>query len=415
MRRVASADVASARLDGPDVTGKTETRSPDSLPELELPEDMADITTSGPLNDPRGTVDKFLQSAEMREWNAKAEAFNRGRDTSASLNAVGEAVADKSDEEWDALDTTLDESGVPGIFAKVARQLDDAFNRHSAFVSDSVNEVRRAGLNVEDLFLTDEASDTWSDAVTEYANGVVDRLMARNLRQEIPRAQKSLVLGGLPGAGKSTIIKTLGINDSKDPSWVSLNPDDIKEVMIADGVFPKIDGLSPMETVGAIHELSSFIAKMYTAETMKAGFNVIHDVTLGNERAAGKITGLLDKFGYESDAIFVDVSVGMSAKSQVKRHVRGLNALRAGEDTEGGRFVPTFVLEGAVPRTKDSKSLNYEVFSGMRDSGAFRRWGVVNNENYRGEALAVGTGAKASDGDAVRLFSDPATAPGIFA
>lgn len=389
--------------------------APRALARLDIPEAprATAVEGRGSLDDPTGSVEKVLASHEMAYWTQRAAEFSKTLDTTDSLNARGDAVADLSNDEWNAIDATVDGSGVPGSFRKVSAQLDDAFNAHSAFVSNTVDSMQEAGLSIDDMFY-DADNNEWSPAITEYASALVDRMLAKADEQRIPKDRKSVVLGGLPGAGKSSIIKKLGINDDDNPKWLSLNPDLVKEEMIRDGVFPQIAGLSPMETVGAIHELSSQISKTLSERAMAEGYNVIHDVTLATPRAADKIVALTNIFGYEADAIFVDVPVDMSVKSQIKRHVGGLNRLRTGRSDEGGRFVPTFVLNNAVPNREGFNSANEEVFTDLMKTGFFRRWGKVNNTNYVGRWLGVGAGASPVAGDPAALSTAQDTAPGRF-
>ena len=213
------------------------------------------------------------------------------------------------------------------------------------------------------------------------------------------------------------MIRNLGM-DPKD--WIMLNPDDIKERMIDDGIFPEIKGLSPMESVGVMHEFSSYVAKQATRAAMRDGYNVIHDVTLANDKAAGKVEALNSKWGYEADGVFVDVSMEMSAKSQIKRHLGGLNRLRTGTDdgdrpaSDGGRYVPTRVLGASASDDPDYRSTNRKAFENYKNTGALRRWVVFDNNNYANKPLAVGQRNAEIPGDVEDLYRDPQYTPGLW-
>ena len=67
------------------------------------------------------------------------------------------------------------------------------------------------------------------------------------------------MVGGLGGAGKTTILKGQANVDLS--RYLMINPDDIKEEMAQRGLVPHIEGLSPMEASDLVHEESSAIAK----------------------------------------------------------------------------------------------------------------------------------------------------------
>jgi hypothetical protein len=52
-------------------------------------------------------------------------------------------------------------------------------------------------------------------------------------------------------------VTALGIEKGK---FITINPDDIKELMVQRGMVPQYDGLTPMEASTFIHEESSDIA-----------------------------------------------------------------------------------------------------------------------------------------------------------
>lgn len=122
----------------------------------------------------------------------------------------------------------------------------------------------------------------------------------RERAADVPAERKAIIMGGLGGAGKSTMIRMkasqpdsvagkLGIKfasyDDKgdgvgDPvNFLILNPDDIKERMAAMDMVPRIDHLSPMEASPFVHEEASSVIKDIGAEAERQGKNIIWDIT----------------------------------------------------------------------------------------------------------------------------------------
>ena len=72
---------------------------------------------------------------------------------------------------------------------------------------------------------------------------------------DVPCERRAIMAGGLPGAGKSTVLEHhAGIDRSQ---YLTINPDDIKEEMARRDMIPEVAGLTPMEASDLVHEESS--------------------------------------------------------------------------------------------------------------------------------------------------------------
>lgn len=172
---------------------------------------------------------------------------------------------------------------------------------------------------------------------------------------------KAVILGGLPGAGKTTFIdspegqKRLGINKA---DYVIVNPDDVKEVMQQQGMIPNYEGLSPNEQATLFHEEASSISKRLMQQAMADNKNVLFDTTLKDEGQLDRMVDYAKKSGhdYDTTAVFVDVPIAKAKERALARY------------EAGGRFVPIGVIDRqAAPPDSGYNSLNAMAFDRSKD------------------------------------------------
>jgi len=221
-------------------------------------------------------------------------------------------------------------------------------------------------------------------------NDVFDQIEAA----KIPRGKRAVVLGGLPGAGKSSALKPgeaadglnvrafeLGSKIDPDVEYthIAINPDWFKErlselYLAGDTrILPDLEGLKPMELASHMHEESSHLGKVMRDVLLERDFNVAFDGTLGNEKSIRKTVRLLDEAGYpKPDGLFVDISPEESAQSAADRYAR------ASGTEMGGRFVPRAAIGDSTSRM-GNKSLNRDIFNQMVAEGAFGDGITVDN------------------------------------
>lgn len=188
----------------------------------------------------------------------------------------------------------------------------------------------------------------------------------------------------IPTHNSTVLTKFAGI-DSKN--YVTINPDDFKELIAEHDGAPKIPGLSPAETAALTHQESSFLAKEFSSRMLSQGKNIIFDVTMGEDRddRGSNMLKIAEykKAGYKIDAVFVDIPVPTSIKRANARHRRGMEFRRSGTGW-GGRYVPNKIIAAnAIPdedrnsKNKDFWSRNREVFEQLKPE--FRSWRIYDN------------------------------------
>jgi hypothetical protein len=266
------------------------------------------------------------------------------------------------------------------------------YEAHYEFVTEVTQNAfgRRHGDHGDDL-RTDRAlkiAGRWSGEMAIPMARIADELF-NELVADKPKGRKALMLGGLPGVGKSALLDSM--ESVLGDHWVLLDSDMVKERMLLAGYFPTIHGLTPAESVGFIHHQGSEIAHMIEKRLMRAGYNIIFDTTMGGDpqHHVGLIPPFmlaiqaLKRYGYATpDGIFLDAPIPTAVEAVKRRHRAGLNAYRTGlsdgrrrrSDVAklGGRFIPTMVFEDSKPNNEAFSSVNRENFN--RAGSSFRRW-----------------------------------------
>jgi predicted kinase len=253
-----------------------------------------------------------------------------------------------------------------------ARPLTDAeYAEHVDEVRMLLDEAREAGLATDHQFTVDAKRRIWSDERDALHDEIVADLYARS--SEVPRGHEAILAGGLPGSGKTTVLtEHAGIDLTR---YLMINPDLIKEEMACRGLVPEVEGLSPMEASDLVHEESSRIAKRLAHRAQGDGVNVIWDVTMSDEQStAGRLESLRGAGYTRVEAIFVDISVEVSARRADARHREGHDDYRMGIG-QGGRYVPPeLILNQAVP---DWGSQNRQTFESLKRR--FDAWSRYDN------------------------------------
>jgi hypothetical protein len=213
------------------------------------------------------------------------------------------------------------------------------------------------------------------------------------------------VLGWLPGAGKSFTLRPGQKADSfgvvawepgsplpDTATHVSVNPDIVKEMLIARGMLPEgiSNDLKPMEQVTFLHEESSYVAKMFSKRLGDLGYNVVLDNTMDSEQGMLKRMTPLARQGYKFRGMFVDIPVEESMQSATQRY------LDAALTPQGGRFVPSSV-QGNRTSTKGNLSKNRDAMDALVEQDWFTEWMIVDNTGIstrtpKGEVVGQGTG-----------------------
>ena len=242
---------------------------------------------------------------------------------------------------------------------------------HVADVTALLASAQAAGQATHVLHTMDRGHEVWSHERRLVHDSLVQALYAQ--AAGVPCEHRAIVAGGLPGAGKTTV---LGRHADVDRSrYLAINPDLIKEELASRGLLPEIDGLTPMETARLAHEEASHIAKRLAHRAQAEGKYMIWDVTMSNALTCADRIAALGAAGYgRVDAIFVDVPVSVSLLRADARHRDGHEAYRAGSGV-GGRFVPYDVILAQADPVWGS--VNRATFEVVKDR--FTTWSRYDN------------------------------------
>lgn len=254
-----------------------------------------------------------------------------------------------------------------------------------ADVTARLTGAEAAGLATHVRHTVDRGNDVWSHERRLVHDALVQALYAR--AAGVPCEYRAVLAGGLPGAGKTTVLdRQAGLDLSR---YLTINPDQIKAELAQRGLIPHVDGLTPMEATRLAHEESSHIAKRLAHRAQADGKNVIWDVTMSSPQAcAGRIAALRVAGYARIDAVFVDVPVDVSARRADARHRLGHDDFRAGVGL-GGRYTPReLILAQADPSWG---SVNRATFELVKER--FTSWARYDNS---------------VDGRAARLVADSA-------
>lgn len=248
---------------------------------------------------------------------------------------------------------------------------DPEFEARAARVGKVVGEARKT-IATEHTHTT--PSGAWTRERDRVHREIADELYAK--AAGVPNERRAVVAGGLGGAGKTTVLtKHAGI-DPKE--YLTLNPDDVKEVMAGRGLIPEVPGhpdLSPMERAALVHEESSRITSLMADRALREGKNMMWDITMSSESSVTKRIAALKTAGYgEVRGVFVDIPVEVSVSRAMSRYRRGADKHLAGSGP-GGRYVPPAIIR--AQRTESGETINLGVFDKIKDS--FTEWSVYDN------------------------------------
>jgi predicted kinase len=266
------------------------------------------------------------------------------------------------------------------------RRLTDA--EHAAHVADvklRLTDAEAAGLATHVQHTVDKRSEVWSYDRRLLHDDLVHSLYAK--ASDVPCDGHAIVAGGLPGAGKTTVLtRHAGIDLT---AFLTVDPDLIKAEMAQRRLIPQINGLTPMEASRLAHEEASHVAKRLAHRAHADGRNVIWDVTMSNTQTCAARIGALQAAGYTRvEAVFVDIPVGLSVSRADARHRQGHDEYRAGIGL-GGRFLAQeVILAQADPAWGSINRANFE-----RVKERFSAWARYDNSADGRTATLVADGA----------------------
>jgi predicted kinase len=256
--------------------------------------------------------------------------------------------------------------------------------QHVADIKTRLEAARAAGLDTRSEHTIDQAHEFWSQDREAAHDVLLAELYVR--ASSVPCDHKAVVAGGLPGAGKTTVLREFAGMELSD--YFMINPDAIKAAMARHGLVPDVAGLTPMEASELAHEESSHLARRLARIAQADGRNVVWDVTMSRADSAEQRIKELRADGYARvDGIFVDVPVEVAIERADARHREGHDAYRAG-DGLGGRFSWREMIQAQA----DDKwgSVNRANFERVKDS--FDAWARYDNSVDGAPLLVASSG-----------------------
>jgi len=172
---------------------------------------------------------------------------------------------------------------------------DEEFHSHVAQLESKIEEALRAGVATDQQFSLDGQGQVWSPERAQLHAEILHDFFDKQV--DVPSQRHALFLGGLPGAGKSSLLRDHPEIDLSN--YAVLNPDHFKEELAKRGAVPEVEGLSPMERAALVHEESAYLTDLAAEELQRRGKNVAWDVTMKNHSiTSDRVSDLKDHRGY---------------------------------------------------------------------------------------------------------------------
>jgi predicted kinase len=221
-----------------------------------------------------------------------------------------------------------------------------------AKVRDLLQKAVAEGLDTESRYVRDPDKETWARERRIGHDAIIADVYKS--ASDVPCERRAILAGGLPGAGKTTVLEQYaGVDRSQ---YLTINPDAVKEELAKRGMIPEVPGLSPMEASELVHEESSHTAKQLALRAMQEGKNVIWDITMASRESTEKRITDLRSFGYSHvEAIFVDIPPEVSIRRVDARHRQDHDSYRAGQGL-GGRYIAPEVVNAQTDEEWGSRN-----------------------------------------------------------
>ena len=189
--------------------------------------------------------------------------------------------------------------------------------------------------------------------------------------REIPCEGRVILLGGLSGAGKGTLLESRP--ELVEEGFALMNPDRIKVTMIEEGLGLPFDGLLPLESDELIRYEATVLDQRLVERALAKRQNIVIDRTMRSVKTFLKLRDAFDEHGYEEvRGIFVDVDPQEGYRRARARHRTGLDSYLASGQGLGERPIPGSVVVSSTPQGESPyRSTNAETFQELFLEGIF--------------------------------------------
>jgi predicted ABC-type ATPase len=329
---------------------------------------------------PRGmTIEEayhYLNTGEAPEFGAAPNAFLDGTEDTQPDEGLseGEALSFLAGYPTDLTagydpDQPRDAHGqwtdVPGRGSPLA----DALKDRMKMIEEAIHSSRAESTDQTHTI----APNVWSPERDKLHREIVNAVYER--ASKVPNEGHAIILGGPPGAGKtSTLRESTNVDVSH---YLVISPDDMKEELARRGMIPEIPGydLSPMERSSLVHAESMRLARMLADRAYRDRKNIIWDTTMSWHSATQSHIKALRSAKYDKiDAIVIDVSEDVRKHRVAERYAAGHRRYENGHGL-GGRYVPQVVMHDQYDANGNSFARN--VLKNMHSE--FDSWAVYDN------------------------------------
>lgn len=256
-------------------------------------------------------------------------------------------------------------------------EFDDQVTAHR----ETVRELMRPGqvLAVDSPYGTtmQRAWFTAPDSPTPERRAMHRRLLEefRAEHPDVEAGRQAIVLAGPPGAGKSTVLRSL-LGEQGD-RWLVVDADEFKHRLLteamADGTYEAVikpdeikareaagEPFAPLELASLVHEESSQLASTARNAAIADGLNVVVDTVLSKESSAAQLASQLTRAGYAVRVVDVECSYDASAARVESRWRQVTRDYLQDPDRTGlgGRWVPSEYARSVFPPELGGRSLS---------------------------------------------------------
>ena len=320
--------------------------------------------------------------AEYMGKDLFASAFSKGRKVTQQPVGAGDNSPDRG-KQWESM--SLVEQG-----RECERVLQEACDSHQAisgldmslrhqYAERALSQAIRDGLKTSDTYSTKiSAGPVYTPERRKLQQQIIDDVFKQH--EDTPCEGKAIISGGMGGAGKTTVLtRYLNIDTDK---YITVNPDDIKEIMAERGMIPTLRGLTPMECSTLAHDEASHISSIIMDWAIREKKNIILDGTMSKRSSMDSRVGRLKKGGYSLRAVFVDITPETSTKRATSRYRRGMDKYTVSGEGNGGRILPASVNQGNTPEDPTRfRSRSAENLASMHADGTIETEPVVFNND----------------------------------